>query len=329
MRDQNIRFLLVPGVLAIFLTCAFSSLSLAQVPPRVFDWVPSHDESVRLDPANYHTGETYHVGVYGAKNHVDIKAQIPVTIFMTPVDAWNQALQHPETIQSLPQSCPAEHVTETTYVCDMPPGELIMVIRDERNNPDAAVFAGLGAVLNRNDKAQRAIGESIANVFTGEGAATRLFKAPNDMHIQYYNWNCVQNCIQPEFRWTDQVKEKYQLTSFLKVYGGFQPDHDGEQISIKIKSPVPMVVAMLPSQVADQLHSQPDALESALLKASCQQRGVQSLKFQCTFNLADGPQSLIVAPEAGSDVPRKKKAEIEMLAARCVENCQVLQTAKQ
>ena len=89
MRDQNIRFLLVKGVLAIFLTCAFSSLSLAQVPPRVFDWVPSHDESVRLDPANYHTGETYHVGLYAAKNHVDIRAQLPVTIFMTPVDAWN------------------------------------------------------------------------------------------------------------------------------------------------------------------------------------------------------------------------------------------------
>lgn len=329
MRNHNIRFLLVPGLLAIFLTCAFSSLSLAQLPPRVFDWVPSHDENVRLDPANYHTGETYHAGVYGAKNHVDIKAQMPVTIFMTPVDAWNLALEHPETIPTLPQSCPAEHVTETTYVCDMPPGELIMVIRDERNNPDAAVFAGLGAVLNPNDKTQRAISEGIANVFTGEGAATRRFKAPNDMHIQYYNWNCVQNCIQPTFRWVDQVKEKYQLTSFLKVYGGFQPDHDGEQISIKIKAPVPMVVAMLPSQVADQLHSQPDALESALEKASCQQRGVQSLQFQCTFNLADGPQSLIVAPEAGSDVPRKKKAEIEMLAARCVENCQVLQTAKQ
>jgi hypothetical protein len=329
MRNHNLRFLLVTGVLAIFLTCAFSSLSLAQVPPRVFDWVPSHDENVRLDPANYHTGESYHVGVDGAKNHVGIKAQMPVTVFMTSVDAWNQALQQPQTIPSLPQSCPAEHVTETTYVCNMPPGELIMVIRDDRNSPDEAVFAGLGAILNPNDKTQRAIGVGIATVLTGEGAATRRFKAPNDLHIQYYNWNCVQNCIQPEFRWMDQVKEKYQLTSFLKVYGGFQPDHDGEQVSIKIKSPVPMVVAVLPSQVADQLHSQPAALESALEKASCQQRGVQSLQFQCTFNLADGPQSLIVAPEAGSEVPRKKKAAIEMLAARCVENCQVLQTAKQ
>lgn len=327
MKNQNIRLALIPSLVVIFLMCSFSSRSLAQVPPRVFDWVASHDESVRLDPANYHSGETYQVGAYGAKNHVDIKSERPVSIFMTPADDWNLALQHPETIPSLRQVCPAEHVVETTYVCNMPPGAFILVIRDERNNPDAAVFAGMGAVLNPNDKAQRAIGEGIATIFTGEGSATRRFKAPNDLHIQYYNWNCVQNCIQPEFRWMDQVKEKYQLTSFLKVYGGFRPDHDAEQISIKIKSPVPMVVAVLPSQVADQLHSQPDALESALQKTSCQQRGVQSLQFECTFNLADGPQSLIVAPEAGTEVPRKKKAEIEMLAARCVENCQVLQTA--
>jgi hypothetical protein len=327
MKNHNLRSFLIPGLVVIFFLCAVSPRSLAQVPPRAFDWVPSHDESVRLDPANYHSGETYQAGAYGAKNHVDIKAERPVTVFMTPADDWSQALQHPETIPNLRQVCPAEHVVETTYVCNMPPGAFILVIRDERNNPDAAVFAGMGAVLNPNDKAQRAIGEGIATIFTGEGSATRRFKAPNDLHIQYYNWNCVQNCIQPEFRWMDQVKEKYELTSFLKVYGGFRPDHDAEQISIKIKSPVPMVVAVLPSQMADQLHSQPDALESALQKTSCQQRGVQSLQFECTFNLADGPQSLIVAPEAGTEVPRKKKAEIEMLAARCVENCQILQTA--
>src|SRR5467141_5129515 len=67
-----------------------------------------------------------------------------------------------------------------------------------------------------------------------------------DVHVQYFRWLCMENCVQPEFRWTWQVKEKYQLTSFLKVYGGFTPDHDGSQVSIKIKSPVPMVVAMLP-----------------------------------------------------------------------------------
>jgi len=205
---------------------------------------------------------------------------------------------------------------------------MTLIIRDERSSPDAAVFAGLGSVLNPNDKTDRAISEGIAVVLGSQDSPTRRFRAPNDVHIQYYRWDCVHNCIQPEFQWTQQVKEKYELTSFLKVYGGFRPDHDGEQVSIKIKSPVPMVVAMLPSQVADRLHSQPDALESALEKNSCQQRGVQSFQFECSFNLDDGPQSLIVAPEAGESVPHKKKAEILMLAARCVANCELLESKR-
>jgi hypothetical protein len=81
-----------------------------------------------------------------------------------------------------------------------------------------------------------------------------------------------------------------------------------------------MVIAMLPSQTADQLHAQPGALESALEKSPCQQRGVQSLQFQCTFNAADGPQSLIAVPESTSNVPHKK-AEIQMQAVKCIANC--------
>src|SRR5438094_4430854 len=69
----------------------------------------------------------------------------------------------------------------------------------------------------------------------------------------------------------------------------------------------------------------PISLESALRKNSCQQRGVQSLQFECTFNLDDGPQSLIVVPEAGQKVPHKK-AEIEMLAARSEEHTSELQS---
>jgi hypothetical protein len=205
---------------------------------------------------------------------------------------------------------------------------MILVIRDERNSLDPAVFAGLGAILNPRDKTDRAIGEGITAVLTGQGSATRRFTSPNDIHIQYYRWECVENCVQPEIQWIRQVKEKYELTSFLKVYGGFRPDHDGEQVSIKIKSPVPMVVAMLPSQAADQLHANPDTFESALERNSCQQRGVQSLQFQCTFNLGDGPQSLVVVPEAGAGVPHHKKAEIEMLAARCVANCALLESKR-
>src|SRR5260370_3708893 len=98
---------------------------------------------------------------------------------------------------------------------------MTLIIRHERNSPDQAVFAGLGAVLDPKNKTERAVGEGIAAIFTGQGsAATRRFKAPNDVHIQYFRWECVENCIQPEFQWTEQVREKHQLTSSLTVYGG-------------------------------------------------------------------------------------------------------------
>ena len=314
----------IPVILAILAMSLFAGRSFGQQ-QRVFNWLPGNDESVRLDPANYHAGLTYHTFGNGGNIQVDINAEQPVTIFLTPAEEWNQALQHPETIANVRQLCPREHVVETRYACFLPPERLTLIIRDERNNLDPAVFAGLGAALNPYDKTDRAIGEGIAAVLTGQGSVTRRFTSPNDVHIQYFRWDCVENCIQPEIQWTRQLKEKYELTSFLKVYGGFKPDHDGEQVSIKIKSPVPMVVAMLPSQIADRLHAEPETLESALEKNSCQQRGVQSLEFQCTFNAGDGPQSLIVVPESGANVPNHKKAEIEMLAARCVSNCALLQ----
>jgi hypothetical protein len=315
----------LPFVFAILLMASLSGPSFGQ--GRVFNWLPANDESVRLDPANYHTGRTYRPNSSGANNHVDIKAEKPVTIFMTPAEDWNQALQHPEAFARLRQVCLREHVVETTYVCEMPVEPMTLVIRDERNSPDQAIFAGLGAVLNSHDKTQRAVGEGIAAILTGQDSATRRFKAPNDVHIQYYRWDCVENCIQPEYQWTWQVREKYQLTSFLKVYGGFTPDHDAAQVSIKIKSPVPMVVAMLPSDIAIQLHAKPEMFETALQKNPCQQRGVQSLVFQCTFNQADGPQSLIVVPEDTSSVPHKK-AEIEMQFVKCITNCQLLESKR-
>ena len=316
-----------PVILAILIFGLIARASFAQQ-TRVFNWLPANDESVRLDPANYHAGLTYHTLGNGGNIQVDIKAEQPVTIFLARAEEWNNAMQHPEALASLPPLCAQEHVVESRYTCFVPPVPMTLVVRDERNSPDAAVFAGLGAVLDPKDKTDRAVGEGIAAILTGQGSATRRFKAPNDVHIQYFRWECVENCIQPEFQWTRQVKEKYELTSFLKVYGGFKPDHDGEQVSIKIKSPVPMMVAMLPSQVADQLHAQPETLETALEKNACQQRGVQSLQFECTFNLGDGPQSLIVVPEAGTNVPNHKKAEIEMQAARCVANCAMLESKK-
>jgi hypothetical protein len=327
MKTKNIC-----ATVAFATICAFSLPSFGQ--QRVFNWLPANDESVRLDPANYHSGRTYHPGPNGGNNHVDIKAQQPVTIFMTDADAWSQALQHPESIPGLRQLCPREHVVETTYTCELPPEPMTLVIRDDRESPDHAIFTGIGSVLDPNNgvvdpnnRIQRAVGLGVASVLRAQNSTSRHFVSPNDVHIQYYRWDCVENCIQPQYQWFEQVKEKYQLTSILKVYGGFAPDHDGTQVSIKIKSPVPMVVAMLPSQTADRLHAQPGALESALQSNTCQQRGVQSLQFQCTFNADDGPQSLIVVPESTSNVPHKK-AEVEMQAVKCIADCIPAQNKK-
>lgn len=314
-----------PFLFAFLLACAFSGPSFGQQPERVFNWLTGNQEDVRLDPANYHAGQTYHASGDGGNMQVDIKSELPVTIFLARAEEWNGAVQHPEGLNNLQQLCTREHVVETRYSCFVPPVAMTLIIRDERYSPDHAVFAGLGAVLDPNNRVERAVGEGIAAVMAGRESATRRFKSPNDVHVQYFRWLCVENCIQPEYRWTEQVKEKYQLTSFLKVYGGFTPDHDGAQVSIRIKSSVPMVVAMLPSDIANQLHAKPEMFESALEKNPCQQRGVQSLEFQCTFNAADGPQSLIVVPESTERVPHKK-AEIEMQFVKCVANCELLES---
>jgi len=313
------------GLLAFSMTCAVSVPSFGQ--QRVFKWLPANEESVRLDPANYHSARTYNPGPNGGNMHVDIKAEKPVTIFMADAGAWSAALQHPEQIAGVRQLCTRDRITETTYTCELPPEPMTLVIQDERTSPDHAVFTGIGSVLDPNsgvvapaNSVARVLGIGIGSVLKAQAAAPRKFVDPNDVHIQYYRWDCVENCVQPEYQWFDQVNEKYELTSFLKVYGGFVPDHDGTQVSIRIKSPIPMAVAMLPSQVADRLHAQPGALEAALERNSCQQRGVQTLQFQCTFNAEDGPQSLIVVPEAASKVPHKK-AEVEMQAVKCVANC--------
>lgn len=315
--------------LAMLAVAAFGS-ARASAQDRVFNWVPANDESVRLDPANYITVRTYRPNAPGQSNHLDIRAEKPVTIFMAPEADWNQALQHPAMISQLRQTCLREHVVETTYVCEMPVKPMTLIIEDERGGSggqNAAIMAGVGVVLNANEeKLNPAVGTGIAAIMAARDATPRRFKNPNDVHIQFYRWDCIQNCVQPEFQWTQQVKEKYQLTPLLKVYGGFAPDHDGEQVSIRIKSPVPMAVAMLPSEIANKLYSRPDALEAALEKNNCQQRGVQTQQFECTFNLADGPQSLVVAPEAGVSVPHHKKAEIEMQAVKCVDNCEMLQS---
>ena len=274
-------------------------LALAQ--DKVFDWVRASDEVSQLDPADYHAGRVYHPSADGGSMHVDIQAKQPVTIAMAFASDWDAWQQHPES-QAAPEfRCTREHVTSTTYECHMPPNRpMVLLIRDERTS-DRAVLTGIGAVL-------------------GRGA--RQFISPNDVKVTYYSWTCVQNCIQPEFQWFSLVKEKYELTSVPKIYSLLTPERDGQQVNVRIKAPVPMTIALLPSELADQVYDDPGTLSAALAKTSCKQRGVQSLSFDCTVNLADGRQSLVVVPE-GAKIPHKK-AEIQLQAVKCAANCGLL-----
>jgi hypothetical protein len=285
------------------LACALIGSAWAQqLPPRAFDWVPASDEVIQLDPADYHTGRVYRPGPDGGNMHVIIQAKRPVTLAMTGAEEWNAAQTNPEAWGNLEYRCMREHITSTTYECHLPPSRaMVLVIHDERT-PDRAIVQGIGAIL-------------------GKGGA-RAFISPNDVQITYHSWSCVANCIQPEFQWVRVVKEKYELSAVPKLYSILTPEQDGQKLWMKIKAPVPMTLAVMPSGAADQVYDKPDQLGSALAQTSCKQRGVQSMEFDCLFNLADGPQSLLIVP----DLKSHKKVEIDVQTYKCVANCEQLKT---
>jgi hypothetical protein len=289
-----------PLILATLACVLISTAWAQQLPPRTFDWVRASDEVVQLDPADYHTGRVYRPGPDGGNMHVIIQAKRPVTLAMTGAEEWNAAQTNPEAWGNLEYRCMREHVTSTTYECHLPPSRsMVLVIHDERT-PDRAIVQGIGAIL-------------------GKGGA-RAFVSPNDVQITYHSWSCVANCIQPEFQWVRVVKEKYELSAVPKLYSILTPEQDGQKLWMKIKAPVPMTLAVLPSGTADQVYDKPDQLGAALAQTSCKQRGVQSMEFDCLFNSADGPQSLLIVP----DLKSHKKAEIDVQTYKCVANCELL-----
>jgi hypothetical protein len=300
---MNSKVLEKRGLLALALVCglSFGSARMWGAQESTFDWLAANDESARLDPADYHTGRVFKPGEQAGNVHVDIDAQEPVTVEMAPAEEWSEAIRHPELLPRVTFRCIREHVTKTTYVCNIPPGRaMTLVLRDERNSDQTTVTA-FGAPLI-------------------DHGTVREFISPNDIHIQYYRWACIENCNPPRYQWISELKETYDLTSALKVYDGITADRDGEPFSVKINSPIPMTVALVPSRVADELREKAD-FDSALAGRTCMEKSVRSAAFECTFDLADGPQSFVAVPEAGSKVPPNKKAEVEVIASKCVANC--------
>src|SRR5256885_7586283 len=171
----------ISGLLSLLLAGTCCGTVAAQ--EKVFNWLPANDENVRLDPANYHTARTYHPGSPGASNHVDIRAQQPVTIFMAPEADWNAALQNPLNFGQLRRYCVQEHVVNITYVCEMPVEPMTLVILDDRRGGSSQVaFAGVGAGLGQSSTGGgRRIGAGIAAVLAGETGGALPICFPNDL----------------------------------------------------------------------------------------------------------------------------------------------------
>lgn len=275
---------------------------VAQQPERVFGWVRANDEIVQLDPTDIHAGRIYRPAPGGGNIHVIIHASQPVTVMMTSASGWNEARHRPDTLPDLDYRCVRVHVVDTTYECHLPDEHpMILLVRDERTEGRAIITQGIGAIVGR------------------QGA--RAFVSPSNVRITYHSWSCVQNCEEPEFRWTLVAKEKYDASRAPKLYS-VTPDYDGQRLWVKIKAQIPMTLAILPSKVADEAYGKPEAMSDALAQTSCKQRGVQSMEFECKVNADEGPQSLLAIPE---NMPRsKKKAEIEFQTLKCVANCELI-----
>src|SRR5690348_11343446 len=284
------------------LVCAFAATANAQNNDnRVFDWTPANSETIPMEPASLHAGRIYHPAAGGGNLHVGIESRYPVTIAMAWSDEWSAAMQHPDAPVNFNFLCVNEHVTRTTYECHLPSERpMIITFHDERR-PEKPVVSAISVIL---------------------GPAAQQFISPNDLHIQYYSWNCVDNCILPEFHWRRILNEKYDVTPAPKVYSLMTPDHDAQELSVKIKSPIPLTIALLPSHLADQVYDKTVSLTDALDQTGCKERGVQSMSFNCTFNVANGPQTLFILPDI--TFSGHKKANVEVNTVKCVERCDLL-----
>ncbi len=178
-----------------------------------------------MEPASLHAGRIYHPAAGGGNLHVNIDSRYPVTVAMTWADDWNASMQNPNAPVNFSFLCIKEHVTSTTYECHLPSERpMIITFHDERR-PEKPVVSAISVIL---------------------GPRVQQFIPTSAVHIQYYAWNCVDNCVLPCFEWRRILNEKYDVTTAPKVYSLMTPDHDDQKLSVKIKSPIPLTVALLP-----------------------------------------------------------------------------------
>jgi len=67
-------------------TVVLTFAALAASQDKVFQWVKASEESAQLDPLDYHAGRVYHAAPDGGNMHIDVQANLPVTVAVAPDD---------------------------------------------------------------------------------------------------------------------------------------------------------------------------------------------------------------------------------------------------
>jgi hypothetical protein len=269
------------------LLCVSSLPSFAK--ERTFDWVRASEQAVQLAPLGFHQGRTYHPGPDGGNIRVDIQASEPVTVAMVSAEDWEAVTEGRTPDRDLDFRCLRAHVLTTTFACTLPARPMTLVIRNE----------------------QRAQAMSFREAAFG----ARQLDAPNDLLITYYRWDCVSNC-EPRLRWSRLAKQKYEISTSPRVYRIVDPEHDGRQIALKVKTTTPVAAAMIPMNEVALLDGTAESLSSA---STCHQIGENDAILKCAVNPAQGPLALVLWSTAATDKPVNTQVQLD--SARCIANC--------
>lgn len=305
-----------------YLTAFFvllASLATCFAQQKQYGWVPDGSNTFRMKPGAYNGIAVFQPhGWEAIRIRMDIDAREPVMIGVVPLDDWNKAVQNRDLLRNLNYACPMQAVTRVNFSCDFSMNftPRVVVVRDMRRREH----------WEHRDRDRDRDRDDDQPIVTGVGVpmARMAFDGylANEIHVTPYHWGCTEYCDLPDppvFGWVNLRKEKFEITSEMKSYGPFTSGKKDDKIRIYVKTPFPMTVALVPSATVDDLYAHKDQAREILSRTACKQYGVQKTTFDCTLQISDGPQQVVLLPEV--EINKKKKAQIEISTVKCVANC--------
>jgi hypothetical protein len=252
-------------------------------------WVATNRQNYRLEPGRWQAAGNYGPGPIHV--NIGVRATSGINLGMVAAKDWERG-------RRTNMQCQAHGLVSSTFTCDLEAEELMVLVMQDQRLPGDAIATAITSGLKR---------------------ATEQLVSSNTVTLSSLEWGCVGGC-HPSYSWVNVTKEKFDLYPIAKTYGPITPEHEGNQVRVKMKSKVPMLLALLPVAAADRLRANPAEAEALLSGAPCKQRAVQKADLTCQLNLKDGIQQVVLMAEPGIEV-KKKKVEVEITMVRCVANC--------